>query len=817
MRLKSLLWAGVLCAGVLAMIGCVDDVGLSGSGGKCSTSAECQQGLVCYAGSCHSDGDGDGIADVIDNCPNVANPDQQDSNNNGVGDACESSQNNTNNTNNTNNNNANNDTDAGNDDVDPGGDDTDHGDTGNGGDDSGNNNDIYIPIDPDETRRNGRPTNDQCQYVAPTGAFEPDLKWQFMIKDTDPYARHSTTNHPISQVMMTPVVANLTDDNNDGVIDENDTPDIIFTTFSTSMETTDPTNAANTGHDFLYYGVLRAISGDDGRLLWSVGATELGLPNQRSGVQPGGSIAVGDINGNGKNEIIVGLWGDLVAVNGLAAISHDGKLLWKTTDHGHDIPHQFAFWWGGPSLADLDGDGTPEIVIGPLVFDNTGKLKWDGRSAVGLVGPPGQGINWRQGNSSNISYTGMLSLVADLDMVRDPVSNRYTQEVVTGRTAYTHDGKVKWEARIDLPDGFPAIGDFNGDGFPEVVVSANGTVRIHDGQNGDLIWGPVQLPGGRIGPPTIADFTGDGYPEIGVAGSTRYMALKVDVRTPGHNKTPSYNDVRLWEAVTQDGSSNMTGSSLFDFNGDKRAEVVYNDELHLYVFNGLNGEVLFKQPNTSYTALEYPIIVDVNNDGAANIVVASNDFECGDKVPNCQRGFAGIKVFGDAQDNWVSTRRIWNQHAYSINNVEENGRIPAQPDQSWVEHNTFRLNRQTHLPAQAAPDLVGENGTISRDGCDSLLRAWVTNSGAVRVGAGIPVSFYAVRGATRTFLGEQRTLAGLEPGESERVEMQANLPVGGPWDIIAVVDDLNGSGQGTRNECNESNNTAIIASNVTCG
>ena len=39
---------------------------------------------------CESDADGDGAVDAIDNCPNVANRDQIDSDDNGVGDACES-------------------------------------------------------------------------------------------------------------------------------------------------------------------------------------------------------------------------------------------------------------------------------------------------------------------------------------------------------------------------------------------------------------------------------------------------------------------------------------------------------------------------------------------------------------------------------------------------------------------------------------------------------------------------------------------------------------------------------------------------------
>jgi len=39
-------------------------------------------------GAC-ADADGDGVQDAIDNCPTVANPDQTDSNGNGIGDACD--------------------------------------------------------------------------------------------------------------------------------------------------------------------------------------------------------------------------------------------------------------------------------------------------------------------------------------------------------------------------------------------------------------------------------------------------------------------------------------------------------------------------------------------------------------------------------------------------------------------------------------------------------------------------------------------------------------------------------------------------------
>ena len=40
--------------------------------------------------ACDSDNDNDGVDDTVDNCPGVANPDQSDTDNDGIGDACDS-------------------------------------------------------------------------------------------------------------------------------------------------------------------------------------------------------------------------------------------------------------------------------------------------------------------------------------------------------------------------------------------------------------------------------------------------------------------------------------------------------------------------------------------------------------------------------------------------------------------------------------------------------------------------------------------------------------------------------------------------------
>lgn len=839
MKRQLLLGVFALCFAAFGCNSCDDDGLGVGEGEACEVTEDCADGLVCMDGVCARDSDGDGVPDSQDNCITVANPDQIDTDGDGTGDACEGDNNGTNNQNNpTNNNNGTNnqnnppnnnngtnnmmgpDTDGDGvpDDMDncpnirnPDQTDSDGDGLGDACDDDrdgdGVDNDqdncpdtpnadqgdvdqdgIGDACDPDTTRRMGRPNDPNCVYTAPTGVFSPQVEWEFSITANDDYPN-------LTQVMMTPAVANLTDDNADGVVDETDIPDVIFTSFATIARADD--------YDFLNFGAVRAVTGDGSQLLWSVG------PDEGYEIQPAGSLAAGDIDGDGMIEIVAGLWN-----GGMIMINHDGTVAWETTyTRGTDLePSQNYFWWGGASLADIDTDGDVEIVVGSMVFDHLGQLVWDGRDTPNVTGVAGTGTNHFQGNPNSSFATGALSVVADVD--GDP----NTLEIVTGTQVYNSDGSLLWE-ETTYPDGFPAIGDFDEDGTPEIVVSAFGTVRIHNTTDFSVIWGPVDIEsmsggyGGRVGAPTVANFTdADPGPEIGVAAASQYVTLTVDLS----NANPTFDEARLWATTTQDVSSNLTGSSVFDFEGDGRAEVVYNDELYLRVFDGENGNVLFEQQNTSFTAAEYPLIVDVDNDGAAEIVVGANDFECEDQLMSCMRGLTGIRVFGDAQDNWVATRRIWNQHTYHINNVDEDGTIPNGEVASWVDHNTYRLNAQTTINPEAAPDLIGEDGMYMADGCVVTASAWVTNAGAERVGAGLPVSFFADDGTARSYLGTVSTLLALEPGESERVTLMATLQAGGPYDIVVVVDDADGLGTSTKNECIEDNNELVIAAGITC-
>jgi hypothetical protein len=271
----------------------------------------------------------------------------------------------------------------------------------------------------------------------------------------------------------------------------------------------------------------------------------------------------------------------------------------------------------------------------------------------------------------------------------------------------------------------------------------------------------------------------------------------------------------LWSVATQDVSSSVTGSSLFDFQGDGTAEVVYNDECHLYVLDGKTGAELMKLANTSRTAMEYPLIADVDGDNNSEFVVPANDDQIvRDKC--APPGTRGIRVFGDAADRWVRTRPIWNQHSYHITNITAAGQVPAVEQRNWDARglNNFRQNVQG-AGIFNAPDLQPVGLGAYTGGCPALLdlRARASNTGSLGVKSGIRVAFYLGKPPAGRLLGTVSTTRRLLPGESQLLTLTYPVPAGteGPFDFWVRVDD-DGTGKGAETECDETNNIAAIAS-----
>lgn len=777
------------------------------------------------------------------------------------------------------------------------------------------------------------------------------------------------------QATQVPIVANLDDDNGDGLINERDVAEILFLTFTNNSRPnnngilralhgggTDETGATKKGRDYL------AVCGDSrwvqGKYYGATGEELASAPacGAAADLDPASTLAVGDLNYDGIPEIVAfsesrpGASGPGVQDDGFypttgRVIIYDnvGRQLLRTDllDFENAEPGTSVAGNPGISLANVipAASGEPEIaeiVIGRDLF------------TLAVVDGTWSMVQRFQGQSfTGDNFQGPVSCVADL------IPGRPGMEIVAGSVVYGYplvDGAPDTTSDVlvtlsenELGNGFCAIADVWGsdpiaapgpanplDGTAEIVVIRADEALDEDvlfvyaltatEPEGDEDWivtleelAAIALPddgdpnpGG--GPPNIDDFDGDGFPEIGTAGALGYLLF--DLQVPDDESCPAWVDFddnqqslprsppsgscasddecnedpdpanwafacnenanvgagscvclhNSWSQRTQDGSSEVTGSSVFDFNGDGSAEVIYNDECHFRMYSGIDGQEAFLEPSEGRTRIEYPIVADIDNDGNAEIVFATstesgycnavgNSVECTEdadcpsgtaekgqrcikadpedeegicQIPNPSEIFnAGIEVWGDLTDRWVSARRIWNQYSYHVTNVTESGGIPAIEPNSWQPlgdrlYNTYRSQPRSF---GSAPDLLVDTLQVIEPGsCGAsknlVIAVQVKNAGDLRVG-NVPVTFVGrwedagitepltdADGVALTHIITQT----LEPGAFVVFQVEYDKANNGrgsyPSEVTVIVDPATESmPEGLARECKEDNNT----------
>ncbi len=201
------------------------------------------------------------------------------------------------------------------------------------------------------------------------------------------------------------------------------------------------------------------------------------------------SIATGDINGDGEDEIVAASAGGEIKAYG-----RDGAELW-TFKTGDGAPiNQIA-------CADVDGDGRAEVMYAAEI------------ERVGLVSADGEEL-WHAKPPQFRGITSDCMTVVPADVDGDGLP-----EVVVGVKswqyfAYDADGTMLWKNIIyahSATVGYAA--DFDGDGKDEVVGgNAYYTLNLID-DNGERLFNA-----GRLGPEqtavSSADVDGDGLPEV---------------------------------------------------------------------------------------------------------------------------------------------------------------------------------------------------------------------------------------------------------------------------------------------------------------
>jgi len=454
----------------------------------------------------------------------------------------------------------------------------------------------------------------------------------------------------------------------------------------------------------------------------------------------GATPAFGDTDGDGWPEIYVYVG----TTSAIASFTAQGVERWRMS-----VPPDNFSLRAAITLADLDGDGQAEVLADNRVINSaTGAVRWQDTKA----------------------YYYSVPTAVDLD-------GDGTQEVLMGQRALNANGTLRWSITHPAMDYYGyvrwSVGQLDGDAAPELVASSQNAVFVYE-HDGTLKPGfPVVFPGEVNASHTaLGDLDGDGATDIAVATNTTLRALRAD-------------GSQIWETLSDDGSSLAT-PSVFDFDGDNRDEVVFGGHDAVRIHDGRTGAERLRHPIQTSTWLENVTIADADGNGHADLVIADN---------------FGVSVVSDVSERWVGTRSVWNQHAYAITGIDDNGRIPAHPLPSWQQSLRYRGNALAAGHPRGQPDLALFALAEVTDTSGTRLVVRARNRGLAPSTA-TTVRFYDGDAATGTLLGEM-PLAALASNAAQDISLDVTPGTNLSHHLSATVDAA-----ASVTECIESNNTA---------
>lgn len=492
------------------------------------------------------------------------------------------------------------------------------------------------------------------------------------------------------------------------------------------------------------------------------------------------------------------------------------------------------------SLADFNHDGWAEIYLGSEIFDAA-----TGKRLCAYNGNRGHADrSWKasrqmyqsvaadvMGDSNLELLIGNCVCSVNINSRTDATQNSIVQSVVVPTSLM----KMEDNSSIPSTDGFTLSADIDGDGKLDAVVmwidKSNRVLYVYvwNPRDGTMLGTRKIVNVAEFGTPNIGDIDNDGNLELNfIIGTQPGETTDTNDRIFSLKYNKSTHSLDVFWTLHHDDASGATGLTLFDFNQDGTKEIVYRDCENLRIINGsmkhhLTGAPvaapydLATIPCSSGTATEYPVIADVDADGEAEIVVV---------------GEWKLQVYKSNLEPWAPARKVWNQYAYNITNVNEDLTIPQYQynnahkftDASSVvrqPYNTF-LSQVTTINSQGVPFIAAADVATTTAIAPSFENDSVTfdvsycNQGSLQLNAPYSITTYAktYRG---TVLHIDTIYDILSVGDCEQKTVK--FPVAALCAdasinklIIAINDDGKGIAQHGEQqaECDTTNNTLSI-------